>query len=296
MVEFQTMGKTELSITGVTLESANLPEIARLIADVLAIEQSELLVTDVRGDNLVLDILRRDIDPANLVGKEKELLAAIGQLDGVRVSPDARIESRGLLSWISADPQAVAGVLESSRRMAEDLRGRLARTVVVFATGSELANGQVKDTNTPVIAERLTAAGFAVSYGNVLQDDQHHIAFNLRERAEEGFGMIVTTGGVGAEVKDHTIEAILSLDPEAATPEIVRYELGVGRHVHKNAVRIAVARCLDTLIIALPGPTDEVIVGLEALVEGLNKGDGKPELAERIAQALRKRLHEKVHA
>ena len=297
MVEFETMGKTELSIVGLTLQNANLPHVADVVAGVLGIDRSELLVTDVRGDNLVLDILRRGIDPSNIVGKEKELLAAIGALEGVTVNPGARVDSRGLLSWISADPDAVAGVIETTSRMAQDLRERLTRTVVVFPTGTELANGQVLDTNTPLICERLTAEGFAVSRGNALRDDEHHIAANLRERAQEGYGLVITSGGVGAEVKDRTIEAVLMVDPEAATPTIVQYELGVGRHVHKNAVRIAVARCFETLIVALPGPTDEVLIGINALVEGFNAGGlGKAELAERIATVLRKRLHDKAHA
>lgn len=297
MVQFETMGKTELSIVGLTLENANLPHVADKVAEVLGIDRSELLVTDVRGDNLVLDILRRSIDPRNIVGKEKELLAAIGKVEGVTVNAGARVDSRGLLSWVSADSVAVAGVLESSSRVAGDLRDRLTRSVVVFPTGTELGNGQVQDTNTPLICDRLTAEGFAVSRGNTLRDDEYHIAANLRERAQEGYGMIITSGGVGAEVKDRTIEAVLLVDPEAATPTIVQYELGVGRHVHKNAVRIAVGRCFETLIVALPGPTDEVLLGIDALVKGLKAGGlGKAELAEQIAFVLRRRLHDKAHA
>ncbi|WP_348257226.1 hypothetical protein, partial [Salmonella enterica] len=85
------------------------------------------------------------------------------------------------------------------------------------------------------------------------------------------------------------------LDPDAATPTIVKYELGVGRHVHKNAVRIGVAEVLDTTVVALPGPTDVVLLGLDALVMGLAEPQRSTALlADRIATVLRSRLQEKV--
>lgn len=291
------MGKTELSITGLELADANLTEIADAVARILQIDRSELLVTDVRGDNLVLDILRRGLDAKNIVGKERELLDAVDAVDGVGVADDAKVESRGLLSWVSATSDDALESLEAAERQMAEIREKLAKTVVVFPTGTELANGQVKDTNSPAIREKLAVNGYAVSQGMPLKDDEYYISAALRERAEEGYGLVVTTGGVGAEVKDRTIEAFLMADPEAATPDIVKYELGVGRHVHKNTVRIAVGQVLDTLIIALPGPTDEVLLGLDALVKALAEpGLSKAAIAERIANVLRKRLQEKAHA
>ncbi|MEC9345901.1 MAG: molybdopterin-binding protein [Pseudomonadota bacterium] len=297
MVEYDMMGKTELSLTGLALADANLLDVADAVARVLVLDRSEILVTDVRGDNLVLDILRRGLDAKNIVGKERELLDAVAAVEGVGVAADARVESRGLLSWVSVPTEGGLEALEENERRMVEIRQKLAKTVVVFPTGTELANGQVKDTNSPAIREKLSVNGYAVSQGMPLKDDEYYIAAALRERAEEGYGLVVTTGGVGAEVKDRTIEAFLLADPDAATPDIVKYELGVGRHVHKNTVRIAVGQVLDTLIVALPGPTDEVLLGLDALVRALAEPDlGRAAIAERIANVLRRRLHEKAHA
>ncbi|HVX99310.1 MAG TPA: molybdopterin-binding protein [Pseudorhodoplanes sp.] len=297
MVDYALLGKTELSILGIVLQDADLGKIADAVADVLDLSRSDVLVTDVRGENLVLDILKKGLDASRIVGREKELLAAVSALPGVSLRPDVRTESRGLLSWVAADPQIAGEALAQSATMADDLGARLGRTVTVFATGTEINNGQVKDTNSPAIRDKLTREGYAVSFGGTLRDDEHFIAARIRERAEEGFSFVITTGGVGAEVKDKTIEALLLLDRDAATPTIVKYEFGVGRHVHKNAVRIGVAELLDTIVVALPGPTDEVLLGLDALVRGLaEKERGKQPLAERIAAALRARLQEKVHA
>ncbi len=297
MVDYDMLGKTELSIHGIVLQNADLGRIADVVAEVLGLGRSDVLVTDVRGEYLVLDILKKGLDAGSIVGREKDLLAAVSALPGVSLRPDARTESRGLLSWVAADPAIAGEALAESAGMAGDLSARLRRAVAVFATGTEINNGQVKDTNSPAIRDKLASEGYAVSFGGTLRDDEHFIAAQIRERAEEGFSFVVTTGGVGAEVKDKTIEALLLLDPEAATPTIVKYELGVGRHVHKNAVRIGVAEVLDTMVIALPGPTDEVLLGLDALVKGLAEPERtKGQLADRIATVLRARLQEKVHA
>jgi molybdenum cofactor synthesis domain-containing protein len=297
MVEYDLLGKSELSIHGIVLQNANLGGIAVAVAEVLGLSRDDVLVTDVRGDHLVLDILKKGLDASKIVGREKDLLAALAVLPGVSLRPDARTESRGLMSWVAADPAVAAEALANVADMAADLQARLGRTVAVFATGTEINNGQVQDTNSPAIRDKLANEGYAVSFGGILADDDHVIAARIRERAEEGFSLVITTGGVGAEVKDKTIEALLLLDPDAATPIIVKYELGVGRHVHKDAVRIGVAEVLDTMVIALPGPTDEVLLGVDALVKGLADSERSKELlAARIAGVLRARLQEKVHA
>jgi molybdenum cofactor synthesis domain-containing protein len=297
MVDYDLLGKTELSVHGIVLRNADLGGIADVVAKILGLNRSDVLVTDVRGEHLVLDILQKGLDASKIVGREKDLLAAVSALPGVSLRPDARTESRGLLSWVAADPAIAQEGLDDAAGMAGGLQERLGRLVTVFATGTEINNGQVKDTNSPAIRERLESNGYAVSLGGTLRDDEHFIAGRIRERAEEGFSLIVTTGGVGAEVKDKTIEALLLLDPDAATPTIVTYELGVGRHVHKNAVRIGVAKVLDATVVALPGPTDEVLIGLGALLKALAESErNKVALAERIAAVLRARLQEKVHA
>jgi hypothetical protein len=58
-------------------------------------------------------------------------------------------------------------------------------------------------------------------------------------------------------------------------------------------VRIAVGRIGGTLVVSLPGPNDEVQVGVGALVQGLASGAEKGALAEAIAAKLRERLRAK---
>lgn len=294
-VHFDLLGKTELSIEGITLDNADLGQIAYIVAQVLGVERKDLLVTDVRGDNLVLDILKRGVDPHKLVGKERELLESLSKLPGVYLSDKTTISSRGLLSWIGADSVEARRALEQSERMAMEIRRKLEKTAVVYSTGIEVANGQVMDTNSPAIRERLEREGFTVKFGPTLKDDEDLIAGAIRQSAEDCYGLVITTGGVGAEDKDRTVEAILMLDHQAVTPSIVKYELGVGRHKHKDSVRIAVGQVFDTLVVALPGPTDEALLGLEVLVKGLRADASREVLAQDIAKALRARLKEKLN-
>jgi molybdenum cofactor synthesis domain-containing protein len=293
MAQYDMMDKTELTISGIVLRNADLARVAAAVAETLGLGRGDVLVTDVQGDRVVIDVLRRGLDPHALVGKSEALRRRLSEVPGVQCSDETEIASKGMLSWIALGSEEGADILRRSEQMAGEIRRRLARTAIVFSTGSEVAGGQVMDTNAPAIHERLDADGYAVKRGGTLGDDEVLIAARLCQAADEGYGLALTTGGVGAEDKDRTIEAVLMVDPGASTPHIVKYELGVGRHQHKDAVRIAVGKIASTLIVALPGPTDEVRIGVHALAEGLAAGESPEALAERIAGRLRHRLREK---
>jgi molybdenum cofactor synthesis domain-containing protein len=293
VTDYDLMDKTELTVRRITLRNADLARVADAVAETLGLARSEVLVTDVVGDQLVLDILRRGVDPHALVGKKEELQRRLSEIPGVECSAGTEFFSKGMLSWIALGADEGEEILRRSEEMAGEIRRRLARTALVFSTGGEVAGGLVKDTNAPTLRGRLEAEGYAVKLGGALQDDEILIAARLRQAADDGYGLVLTTGGVGAEDKDRTIEAVLLADPGAETPHIVRYELGVGRHRHKDRVRIAVGSIGDSLVVSLPGPNDEVQVGVEALVRGLAAGASRPALAEAIAASLRARLREK---
>ena len=152
-----------------------------------------------------------------------------------------------------------------------------------------MVDGLIVDTNAATITERLGRAGYTCEHRGAVRDDIDLIAGTIRQTISRGFGLVVVTGGVGAEAKDCTVEAILALDPDAATPYLAHFEQGHGRH-QKDGVRIAVATYDRTRIVALPGPNDEVVVALETLVPGLEKGLDNAGLAESVAVALRAKL------
>jgi len=297
MAEFDLLQKTELRIERISLQDAHLGDVAAVVADTLGMRPDEVLVTDYQGDIMTIDVLRRTVDARNIVGKRGELLERLSRVPGAQVTEETDIHSDGMLGWIALDEGEVGEAIEClgrSEKMAEEIQRRVAKRAVVFSTGPEIAGGQVKDTNTPMISRALEAEGYSVTRGVTLKDDELLIAGHLRRAVEdEGYGLVITTGGVGAEGKDRTVEAVLNLDQDAATPYVCRYEIGTGRHV-KDGVRIAVGHLSGALIVALPGPNDEVERSLEVLVRGLRTNLQKKPLGEMIAAALREVLREKM--
>ena len=294
MKKHDLLRKTELKIDKIDLHNANLTDIAATAAKILGLEQNEVLVVDYRDSSLTLDILNTCVNAYNIVGKKQQLLHGLDKLPGVSVSAETSVFSDGMLGWIAMDQEPALRALHRSELMASEILQNISRRVLVFSTGTEVARGQIEDTNTPTIAQHLSGAGYKVNQGNTLKDDRFLIAAKLREAAEYGgFGLIITTGGVGAEDKDHTVEAIVDLDSDAATPYICHFQIGTGRHV-KDGVKIAVGHYNDTLIVALPGPNDEVKASLNILVEGIKNGFDKYVLAENLAGNLREILREKI--
>jgi len=294
VVEFDLLEKTELRIERITLDGANLNDVAAVVAEVIGLGRDEVLVTDALDDVMTVDILRKTVDAYNLVGKQEQLLQRLAGLPGVGITDETSICSEGMLGWIALDEAGAKEALRRSEQMAMEIREKIARRAIVFSTGFEVSSGQIEDTNKPTIARSLEAEGYSVTMGPTLKDDKDYIAGQLREAADGGgYGLIVTTGGVGAEAKDRTIEAVQALDPEAATPYICKFEKGTGRHA-KEGVRIGVGQVSAARIIALPGPNDEVKRGLEVLIRGLKSNLNKYELAEAIASDLREVLREKM--
>jgi molybdenum cofactor synthesis domain-containing protein len=285
-LEINLLQKTELWIKGISLKNARLDDIAHQVAGVLELEPNEVMVVDVRDDRIVLDILRSILKASQIAGKGQEILRRVAEVPGVTLSKEASLHSEGALGWVCLDQTDYGPALEKAQQMGEEIRRRVARRAIVFSTGFEVKKGLIADTNFPLIEERLRKEGYTVYPGGVLPDHVGSIANRLQRALDEGFGLILTSGGVGAEEKDCTVEGLLRVDPSAATPYIVKFEPGTGRHV-KDGVRVAVGKVGISRIVALPGPTREVQIGLDRLLDGLDKGWDEKQIAEHIAAALR---------
>ncbi len=295
MQPYHLLHKTELRIERIALRDANLGEVAAIVADTLALERDKVLVIDVRDDTVALDIIQERVDAGAIIGKQELLLRRLAALPGVGITAETRFSSDGMLGWIAWDEAEGRDALRHSEALAATSRQTLSRRAIIFSTGAEVISGQIQDTNAPTIVRRLEAEGYAVTRGATIGDDVDLIFGSLRTAVEDdGFGLIITTGGTGAEDKDCTVEAVQAIDPTAATPYICTYQKGVGRHA-KDGVRIAVGQLADSLIVALPGPTDEVRASLDVLIAGLKSGFSKHALAEAIAETLRALMHRRAH-
>lgn len=280
--------KTEIRITGIELANVNLTDVANTVADVLQLPRDRVAVIDVRSNCLALDVLLKEVNAENIFGKRAALFDALRKLPGICLGPAADIHSDGILGYIALDEADAIKVLDKTRSLMDTISNNKKGKVIVFATGFELIEKKICDTNTPYIIKRMEEAGYDVERGGIIPDDRDAAIEQLRKAAGNK-SIIVTTGGVGAEDKDFMVEAVLELDPQAETPYIVKFKKGQGRHV-KDGIRIAVGEYLGTLIIALPGPHHEVKAVIPSIIKKLKEKVTKAELAFVIKSILHQKM------
>ena len=289
MSDVQLLDKTEIWVTGITVFDADLPSMARQVAAVLALPAEHIFVTDIGAEHVCFDVLIANLPLESFAGKQAELLAALAAIPGVKIAPSAAIHSDGILGLIGAPRDSIPLILDEAKRMASNFRDYTSRRVAVVSTGSELLDGRVRDTNLAAVLEIMGSAGFEVESGGIVGDDLQMIGGRVARLVSEGFGIVITTGGVGAEAKDKTVEALELLDSNLATAILASFQKGHGRHV-KSAIRIAVARVGDSIAVALPGPTHEVRLALPILIHGLHENMLPGDLVEALATPLRLQL------
>ena len=71
--------KTELWVNEITLENANLTDMAHAVAGVLGLPENEVLVVDVRPRHITFDVLAKEVPQENIMGKEEAILEALGR-------------------------------------------------------------------------------------------------------------------------------------------------------------------------------------------------------------------------
>lgn len=284
--------KTELWINHIKLDHVNLTQLAQTVADVLGIESNKVLVVDVRPDHITLDIMENDIPTENIVGKERAVLEALSQLKGVQLSEESYLHSNGILGLICLEDENPSEMSRTVDSIVDEIKERISKRAIIFPTGFELKQNLIEDTNTPYLKKLLEAEGYKVTIGDIMEDDLDDMEYKLSDALSRAFGLIITTGGVGAEDKDKTVESILRVDPQAATPYIVKFPKGTGRHV-KDGVRIAVGTVGPSMMVSFPGPNDEVQLAAGVLIECLRYNYSKEVTAQKISAVLAEKLMKK---
>ncbi len=96
----------------------------------------------------------------------------------------------------------------------------------IVAIGTELLLGQLVDTNTAFIAQRLAEAGIDVRHTQAVGDNRERIAALIRDTLRRADG-VVTTGGLGPTIDDLTKEAVclaFGLGVELYEPALTQME------------------------------------------------------------------------
>ena len=125
---------------------------------------------------------------------------------------------------------------------------------LILTISDTAAAGKREDLSGPEAKRILTEAGFEVAAIEVLPDERGEIESRLRRASDEGFRIVVTSGGTGLSPRDTT--------PEATLAVIDRNVPGIAELMRLESLKItpraALSRAVSgirksTLIINLPG-------------------------------------------
>ncbi len=146
-------------------------------------------------------------------------------------------------------------------------------TAAVVTVSDKGYAGTREDISGGVVAEELEKGGFSVISRTIVPDEQEVIERTLKQYADEGVNLVVTTGGTGFALRDVTPEATLAVADkvvpgvaEAMRAESMRY---TDRAMLSRGVCVIRAR---TVILNLPGSPKACAESLSCVVGPLAHG------------------------
>ena len=284
-MEYRLLNKTEIWVGPLGLSNVNLGQCALAVARTLSLPEETISVTDAQRGHLAFDVMRPTVRADNIIAKKEAILSALSEVPGVSITPATDIHSDGILGMVNAAPAERADILRKSQAMGREIAERISKRAMIFPTGTEVINQLIEDTNTPFLKKNLESIGFDVVTSAPLPDEAARIFQAIQAAVNDPFGLIITTGGVGAEGKDRTLEALEKLDPTASLPYVLKFKKGTGRH-DKDGVRIGVGTAGSSLIVCLPGPNDEVQLMWPVLQKALVEKWKKSALADHLRRVL----------
>lgn len=140
---------------------------------------------------------------------------------------------------------------------------------LVVTVSDRVSRGEAEDRSGPAAAARLEALEFEVTI-RVVADGIDSVRGALLEGVDEGFDLVVTSGGTGMGPRD--------LTPEATVPVLERYAPGIpeamraatfGVNPHGMLSRGVAGTVGSTLIVNLPGSVGGVTESLEVIEPAL---------------------------
>lgn len=142
---------------------------------------------------------------------------------------------------------------------------RLVAAVVTVSDG--VTHGTRRDESGDLAEELLRAAGFEVAARSVVPDERPEIEARLRELADRGLALVVTTGGTGFGPRDVTPEATRAVIEREAPglAELMRHA-GLEKTPMAALSRAVAGTRGRTLIVNLPGSPRGVRESLEAVL------------------------------
>ena len=212
------------------------------------VEMEALTAVAVAG--LTLHDMVKAVDPAGMLTE----VALIEKTGGVR-GPWTRAEALATVAPSAALTAAPAGLTVRPR------------TAIVLVVSTRAAAGTHDDTTGPLIADWLSANGFAVDAVTVTSDAE--VASGVERALAASPAVIITTGGTGVSPSDRTPEAVTAV-LDAELPGIAEAIRARGLAVTPTAAlsRGVAGVARGTVVVTLPGSPGGVRDGL-AVLDGL---------------------------
>lgn len=142
------------------------------------------------------------------------------------------------------------------------------RDAVVLTVSDSAHHGARQDTAGDAIAGLLAQAGWTVTVRRTVPDEHERIAGALRDAAEDGVALVVTTGGTGLAQRDVTPEATRAV-ADRPVPGLAERMRAAGRQITPMAdlSRAEVVAIDTTLVVNTPGSRKGAVENLEAVID-----------------------------
>jgi molybdenum cofactor synthesis domain-containing protein len=139
-------------------------------------------------------------------------------------------------------------------------------SALVITVSTRASAGVYEDRSGPVLASGLTELDFEVD-GPLIVPDGDEVGQALRDGVEQGYAVILTTGGTGLNPHDHTPEqtrAVIEVEIPQLAAAVARY--GVDHGVPTALLSRGLAGVAGrTLIVNLPGSSGAARDGMAVL-------------------------------
>ena len=132
---------------------------------------------------------------------------------------------------------------------------------LVITISDSAAAGKREDLSGPEAKRILEESGFTVRSVDILPDDRHGIEARLRLAANEGFQLVVTSGGTGLSPRDVT--------PEATLAVIEKIVPGIADLMRLESLKITPRAALSRAVSGIRGST--LIINLPGSVKGVRE-------------------------
>jgi molybdenum cofactor synthesis domain-containing protein len=132
---------------------------------------------------------------------------------------------------------------------------------LVLTISDSASQGKREDLSGPEARRILQEAGFDVAAVEVLPDERRDIEARLRRAGDEGFQLVVTSGGTGLSPRDVT--------PEATDAVIDRKVPGIADLMRQESLKITPKAALSRAVSGIRGST--LIINLPGSVKGVRE-------------------------